>query len=95
MAMTRQEIFKKCIDKWGAHAQVMVAAEECIELALALHHLTREKKAVTLRHVTEEVADVELMIEQLKYMLELSPVLIHNDKEKKLRRVRRMLREKP
>ena len=65
--MDTQQLCAKAIDKWGARAQLLMVAEECSELAVAVLHYERGRDDVG--HVAEEVADVELMLEQLRMML--------------------------
>ena len=65
--MSTQELCAKAIVKWGAEAQLLMVAEECSELAVEALHYARGRGDVN--HVAEEIADVELMIEQLRMML--------------------------
>lgn len=60
--MTDQEIFKTAIDVYGVFYQENMAIEECAELIQAIN-----KKHRGLQHnIPEEIADVEIMLEQLK-----------------------------
>lgn len=52
----------KAITKYGAEAQEGVAQEECAELIQAISKKHRGKP----HNITEEIADVEIMLEQLK-----------------------------
>jgi hypothetical protein len=56
------------LDKWGTDAQLGVVIEELNELAVAASHL-RRGRAGALREVCEEVADVEIVIEQLHELI--------------------------
>ena len=85
-------LFVRCIEVWGAEAQIRQGADECTELALALLHVLREKKTKALDCVIEEMADVELMMEQVKYMLSIPQDLIEKVKAKKVRRLKRLLK---
>lgn len=57
-------ICQKAIQKYGKSAQMVVAIEECSELQKALTKTLREQP--NLLNIAEEIADVEIMIEQLK-----------------------------
>lgn len=63
MAKTDQEILKAALDKWGA-TQVIVAVEELSELQKELCKYLRGK--ARLSNIAEEMADVEIMLAQLK-----------------------------
>lgn len=55
-------------EHYGIDHQVSKAIEECNELAEALEEMASGKG--TVEHVVEEMADVTIMIEQLKILLE-------------------------
>lgn len=60
--MTDQEIFETAIKVYGDFNQENMAIEECAELIQAIN-----KKHRGLKHnIPEEIADVEIMLEQLK-----------------------------
>ena len=65
------------IDHYGAEKQRMVAIEEMAELTKALCKIDRSQTAPELckaiKHAQEEIADVEIMLMQLK--------LMHGEKE--------------
>ena len=67
----REEAYKKAIHKWGAKAQLEMAQEEATELALAVRKHIRKNDDVSFSNLVEEIADVEIMIEQI--------VMMHND----------------
>lgn len=56
--------YQKAIDLWGEESQVKQAVEELSELVVAINH--NERGRCTYRSVLEEVADVEILIEQMK-----------------------------
>ena len=60
--MTDIEIYKKAIATYGAKAQENQAIEECAELITAINHKHRGRE----HNIEEEIADVEIMLEQLK-----------------------------
>ena len=60
--MTDQEIFETAIKVYGVSNQENMAIEECAELIQAIN-----KKHRGMQHnIPEEIADVEIMLEQLK-----------------------------
>ena len=59
--MTDNEIFLSAIKTFGEREQENVAMEECAELIQAIAHKHRGRKD----NIAEEIADVEIMLEQL------------------------------
>lgn len=60
--MTDIEIFTAAIRAFGEREQEEVAIEECSELIQAISHKHRGRE----HNIAEEIADVEIMLEQLK-----------------------------
>ena len=58
------------IDKWGLTSQLEMAQEEALELALALRKEIRINSKETYIDLIGEIADVEIMIEQLDFMFD-------------------------
>lgn len=67
---------------YGYEAQSLQLIEECAELIQAVNKYRRavarmgesvaeDKKAVALDNLVEEIADVEIMLEQVKYLLQI------------------------
>ena len=80
--MISQEL-KKVADYYGYEAQSNQLVEECAELIQAISKYRRAVlckgqpvaegvKVVALENIKEEIADVEVMIEQVKYLLQIS-----------------------
>lgn len=66
--LTLKELFDRCREQWGLNAQILMLAEECSELSVATLHLFRNaKQEDALDHFAEEIADVELMLAEMKY----------------------------
>ena len=64
-------IYVEAIERWGRDAQMVKAAEEMAELSAVLlkYVNTDEKQRSSLvEHIREEIADVEIMLEQLGIM---------------------------
>jgi len=94
--MNREDIFATAVKKWGVDSQVFMAVEEMAELTKALVKMRRQDYQwgnpllePARENLKEEVADVELMLEQIKYMFEIHD--ISDIKEKKLLRLERLL----
>jgi NTP pyrophosphatase (non-canonical NTP hydrolase) len=65
------EIFNQAIEKWGKEAQTLVAIEELCELSQALIHSMRKNKNITKEEIAGEVADVYIVLEQVKLMFDI------------------------
>jgi NTP pyrophosphatase (non-canonical NTP hydrolase) len=86
-----KEIFDKCKLKWGLDSQILMLAEECSELSVACLHLLRNLKQEGAReHLAEEIADVEIMIEEVTYYLQLN-TLVQMKQGEKLKRLQQIL----
>jgi NTP pyrophosphatase (non-canonical NTP hydrolase) len=60
------EVYRKAIDTWGETAQLDQTIEELAELIQAINKYKRTKN---IEPMLEEIADVEIMISQMKYLL--------------------------
>lgn len=60
--MNEYEILTTALRTYGEHAQEQIAIEECSELIQAICHKHRGRQ----HNIAEEIADVEVMLEQLK-----------------------------
>lgn len=81
-------LLKKTIEKFGNDAQLDQAIEECSELILALCKYKRYSDNITEEiydNVIEEIADVQIMIDQLKFMFDEK--VIEQCKEKKINKL--------
>ena len=68
--LEREELYLAAIDKWGLTSQLEMAQEEALELALALRKEIRINSKETYIDLIGEIADVEIMIEQLDFMFD-------------------------
>jgi len=87
-------LYEMAIKKWGADSQIAKAVEECAELIVTL------AKNNSIDDILEEMADVEIMLEQLKlifnYDFQLNFPYIskfHAFKNQKLKRLKERLEE--
>jgi len=66
-------IYERAIKCFGEQIQFVVAMEECSELIRALSKVIREGKAdqaFCFQQLAEEVADVQIMLDQMKVILD-------------------------
>ena len=66
--MNKQDVLKAVIDKYGDEAQSRQAMEECGELIVAINKTLRYPTRISRLCLIEEMADVSIMITQLKLM---------------------------
>lgn len=72
------ELMQNALDKWGLNAQVGQAVEECAELIVALQkHVNRSVKSGTVESILDEMADVQMMIAQMRLALEIDDDTFH------------------
>jgi NTP pyrophosphatase (non-canonical NTP hydrolase) len=62
------KIMQTALDQWGVNAQVGQTVEECAELIVALQKYVIRKKA-TAEDILDEIADVEMMLAQMRLVL--------------------------
>lgn len=79
----KYELFDRIIDQQGISHQLMLAIEEMLELRQALNRWMRAPADIG-ENVTEKVADVEIMLEQIKHMF-ANQTKVDQLKEKKLK----------
>jgi len=94
MTVTEQEKskFVESINKWGLASQILMLAEESSELTVAALHYLRDKKQLDAEQkLAEEIADTELMIDEIKFAL-LLEVKVQAFREAKLKRLEQYLR---
>jgi NTP pyrophosphatase (non-canonical NTP hydrolase) len=72
---TESEIatMRNALDKWGLDAQCDQTVEECAELIVALHkQVKRGPKSNSLDDVIDEMADVEMMLAQMRLAFDIN-----------------------
>lgn len=81
-------IYEKAIARWGEDKQIIVAVEEMSELQKALcKHLRGEDWR---ENIIEEIADIEIMFDQLKIIFNISTDVVIA-KERKIARLYKIL----
>lgn len=91
--MKKSEIYKTTIKKWGVEFQIDMMIEECAELIQALQKYKRGTSFKTISNMYEELADVEIMSEQMRIVF--SSTTIDFEKERKIRKLETRIKAKP
>lgn len=102
--MTSKEIMYKAINTYGVENQMIKTVEELSELSQALCkslirlNYTKEKISLeddlkSVDNIFEEMADVEIMLEQCKIMFQCDKE-VNKWKQKKIERLERRINEK-
>ena len=82
------------LDKWGADAQTDQTIEECAELIVALNkHVKRTPQDGTLDNVMDEIADVEMMLAQMRLVFGISDEVIHERISEKFTKLEKYLKD--
>ena len=91
----RKKIYKEAIKKWGYPLQLNMLMEECAELIQATSKVLRKgnKLNSVWKNLVEEMADVEIMIEQIKLSTDWQSLVkrVETAKHDKMLRLRNML----
>jgi hypothetical protein len=91
--MYKNRLYNQAIDEWGEDAQIIQAIEELSELMKELCKMLREGNCFDVMQwqpIYEEIADVEIMLEQLKY-IGVGHSDVERMKKKKLKRLEHKL----
>lgn len=84
-------LYKRIINKYGKIAQTIVAIEELSELQKELTKYLRGSGSVD--RIAEEVADVEIILEQTKIIHGLTPAQLNDWKKQKRERLKKRLND--
>jgi len=95
--MEKEDLYRMAIDKWGMELQLVMLMEECAELIKATSKKLRRQSWDVNDEVwdsmAEEIADVEIMIEQFRTVV--NPLMLEEKvkqfKAHKLHRLSKML----
>ena len=93
MARTKQEeeTFIKAFETYGEAHQLMILFEEMAELTKEVTKAIRYSKAKRRTQITEEIADVEIMLEQAKMIFGIADEDIEMFRLDKIVRLREVL----
>ena len=80
MARTKQEeqTFLVAFERFGEPHQLMLCFEEMAELMKAISKAIRYSREGHKTHITEEIADVEIMLEQVKMIFDIQGRPLHD-----------------
>ncbi len=87
MEQNEKNICVLAVETFGPQSQINMAIEECAELINALCKLRRER--VGTIDVVTEIADVQIMCEQLAYMFGEQTVV--DERKRKIERLKKRL----
>ena len=90
----QRNICKKAVDSYGEISQMIKATEEMGELIRAISRVILQQGESDVQiesNYNEEIADVTIMLEQLKYTRHYKQELVDLWKEEKLKRLERNL----
>lgn len=87
----KKETLLRCIEKWGETAQLHMAIEEMAELTKEIIKYFRGND--NREHIIEEIADVILMIEQLKNLFSVTDNELQGAIDFKITRVEKKLEQ--
>lgn len=87
-----KDVLKAAIVKYGHEPQWRQLQEECAELIAAVNRFLRKREG-GLQHLVEEIADVEIMLQQARLLVN-NDALIDANVQLKIRRLRDRLDDK-
>jgi archaellum component FlaC len=87
--MIKKDIYKKAVEKFGIKNQIIKTIEELSELqrALCISINENDKRA---HNIFEEIADVEIMLAQIKMQMGDNKKIISEYKREKLERLEKL-----
>ena len=89
---TEKLICRKAIDTYGEHSQMIKCVEECSELQRAISRTILDQPIGNIKprdNFNEELADVAIMLQQMKQTTYFDKNLFEYFKEEKLKRLER------
>ena len=92
---TENEIktMQAALDKWGLAAQVGQTVEECAELIVALQkYINRTPAPDTLENVIDEIADVEMMLAQMRLTFGINDEMLNKKIKQKFSKLDKYLK---
>ena len=86
----RRRLYAKAYNQWGERSQAGMLIEECAELIKAINKWYRKKDHDNFINLIEELADVEIMTEQMRILWHVDEA-VKSVKHAKLERLRETL----
>lgn len=87
-------IIRDAVRTYGAENQLFQTTEELAELQQAISKAKRYTGQAYIDGVTEEIADVLIMIEQVKLIFGISAADVEKERERKLKRLKNLMKGK-
>lgn len=87
MTPHQKKLYETAIEKFGTESQINQAVEEMAELIQAINKHRRNPSPTTLRILAGEIADVDIMINQLKLIYKFRLDYINGVKQGQLRKL--------
>ena len=88
--MDRQEVYRRAMLTFGVRAQLVVALEELSEAQKEICKFLRGKG--DLDHLTEEIADAQIMLEQVQMLCGIDERAVQEQMDSKIARLRGRIR---
>ena len=89
-------ILTQAVNKFGLDNQYIILIEELAELQKAITKLLRDPEKPNLEAVFEEIADVEIMLTQIKIgFYPKSIAIVNGYKKEKLKRLKELMKHYP
>jgi len=80
------------LEQWGLNAQIGQAVEECAELIVALQkYINRTPQPGRIDNILDEIADVEMMLAQMRLALNIDDETLRKRIERKFERLNQYL----
>lgn len=89
--MNKEKLYNLAIETYGDEAQINQGIEEMAELIQAVNKFRRMRNPVTFDNIAEEIADVEIMMDQYKQIYGITENEIILLKKRKLDRLAKRL----
>lgn len=89
--MSENTIYEEALELWGVDAQIKITIEEMAELIVKLAKYGRNVNGVSKTEVAEEIADVEIMMKQMRLIF--NSALVNEFIGQKLDRIRKRLED--
>ncbi|MFP4142731.1 MAG: hypothetical protein ACLFT7_05250 [Thermoplasmata archaeon] len=86
-----EDLYKEALHKWGYEAQEKMFIEEIGEVLQAISKVDRKKNGCTVKDLHEELADLEIMLGQIKKAYSNSRKDYEEIKRNKLNRLANLL----
>lgn len=88
-----EKVYRQALYKWGSEAQITMVFEEMAELQkeLCKYLRTENEDIETKSRIAEEIADVEIMLEQMKLLFKIENA-VEKHKKLKIQRLKNRLK---